>query len=150
MTRWVGLALAVPLLLAPGARAGAVEETIESHRDLETRLVMLGREDRPTPVTLEKGQALEFENQSLRQLIVTFQGDVKDKVHCGIIRPSEKAKSKAPWQLFAWDSGALTAVIPPGRFATLCSFDAGTYTYVVKEAGASTPRARTGTIEVTS
>ena len=41
----------------------------------------------------------------------------------------------APWQLFAWETGKLTATIPPGRFASVCSLMAGTYVYTTSTVG---------------
>jgi hypothetical protein len=53
--------------------------------------------------------------------------DIASRIHCGLVRPDAKAKSEAPWQLFAWTNGQLAATIPPGRFASVCSFAPGSY-----------------------
>ena len=37
---------------------------------------------------------------------------------------------QAPWQLFTWTDGKLRATIPPGRFASVCSLQEGSYAYV--------------------
>jgi hypothetical protein len=64
---------------------------------------------------------------------VTFTepADLRDKIHCGLVRPTAKAKAEVPWQLFTWQDKKLVASIPPGRFASVCSLAPGNYTYLV-------------------
>jgi hypothetical protein len=128
--------LVLSVLLALGvspARADHHEgEEVTAHSKHVMRAVVLDNVDiRPSTLTMERGESLVFENHSINPITVTFTepADVVEKIRCGLVRAKPSDESKAPWQLFAWQDGKLTATIPPGRFASVCSFMAGTYVY---------------------
>jgi hypothetical protein len=127
----IALGLATPL-----ARAG--REDPAAHTKQTMRTIILDNEDvKPARLTLAKGEVLEFENHSLHPMQITFTepADLPQKIRCGTIRATEDERSEAPWQLFAWRDGKLVGVIPPGRFASVCSFQEGTYTFLVARQG---------------
>ena len=127
------LILSLVLTLAvTRARAAHDEEDVTAHSKHPMRTVVLDNTDiRPSTLNMERGDALVFENHSNHPVKVTFTepDNVVEKIRCGLIRAKEKEAPKAPWQLFAWQDGKLTATLPPGRFASVCSLLAGTYTY---------------------
>jgi hypothetical protein len=81
--------------------------------------------------------ALVFENHSVHPITVTFTepADLPQKIRCGLIRKSANEKAQAPWQLFMWKDGKLAATIPPGRFASVCSLQQGSYAFVASREG---------------
>ena len=50
------------------------------------------------------------------------------------------------WQLFAWSDGQLRAVVPPGRFASICSLDPGNYSFITRRVGAQAAGRGGGTL----
>jgi hypothetical protein len=127
----LGLLLCVAAAAGPARAAG---EDAAAHARLRTHTIVLDNEDiRPSSTTMMSDEALVFENYSLHPIRLRFvePKDLHDRVRCGLIRGRRHDKSTLPWQLFAWDDGKLTAVIPPGRFASLCSFAQGDYSFLV-------------------
>jgi hypothetical protein len=133
--------LVVPAAVALALLAGTVrgeQEGLDAHARQPVRTVVLDTEDvRPASVTMATGDALVFENHSLQPIAVTFTDppDVRGKVRCGLVRPTPAAEGRAPWQLFAWEDERLRAVIPPGRFASVCSLAPGTYAFTAVRQG---------------
>jgi hypothetical protein len=137
------LVVLLPLILGLAVGARADRESLEAHTAHAPKVIVLDNEHvQPSELELGPHDALVFENHSIQPMKVRFTEpkDMANRIHCGLVRPSEKAKSEAPWQLFAWTNGQLTATIPPGRFASVCSFGEGTYAYLVSRLGAM-PRA---------
>jgi hypothetical protein len=127
------LALALALVLA-AAPALASHEDAAAHGKHPMKVIVLDNGIvRPSPLTLENDEVLEFENHSLHPMVVTFTEpeDLQDKIRCGLVRATEKEKSQVPWQLFSWQGKKLVASIPPGRFASVCSLAPGNYTFLV-------------------
>ncbi len=84
------------------------------------------------------GDTLVFENYSVRPMRITFteQADLRERIRCGLVKQKEAEKAQAPpQQLFAWSDGKLVGTIPPGRFASVCSFREGPYTFVTARLG---------------
>ena len=135
MTRalyWLAIPVACALVSGP---TRAAQEAAEEHAKHTEHTVVLDNQDiRPTSITMDAADALVFENQSLRPIVLTFTDppDMKDKIRCGLVKPTATSKSEAPWQLFAWQNGKLSATIPPGRFASVCSLAEGSYTFVAE------------------
>ena len=127
-------------LLALAVSVHAAEE-LTGHAKHPQKVVVLDA-DRIAPSNLQmsEGDVLVFENQSIHPIVVTFiePKDAGDKIHCSFVRKSEREKIKAPWLLFESSGGALSATIPPGRFASVCSLASGTYAYTAVQ-----PRLRT-------
>jgi hypothetical protein len=123
------LAGALSLRLALGA-----SEPIEAHTQYPLKTIILDATRlTPSEMTAAVGDALVFENHSVRPVRVTFVApdDAADHVRCGRVRQGAGEPPSAPWLLFAREQGKLTATIPPGRFASVCSLQKGTYDYVV-------------------
>jgi hypothetical protein len=87
----------------------------------------------PSALTMSRGDVLEFENDSgefMRFVFVEPQ-DQTDKIRCDLVDHTIARPDQAPWLLFDWGPGRrLTAVIPPGKFASACSLAPGHYAFV--------------------
>jgi hypothetical protein len=122
----------------------AASEPIEAHTQNPLKTIVLDT-TRLTPSEMRAavGDAVVFENHSVRPVRVTFvaPADAADHVRCGLVRRSAGEPPSAPWLLFVREQGTLTATIPPGRFASVCSLQKGTYDYVVVAADAAPPAA---------
>jgi hypothetical protein len=137
------LAILFPLIVGLAVGARADRESLEAHTAHPPKVIVLDNERvQPSALDLGPHDAIVFENHSVQAMQVRFiePKDMASRIHCGLVRPSAKAKSEAPWQLFAWTNGQLAATIPPGRFASVCSFSEGNYAYLVTRQGAM-PRA---------
>jgi hypothetical protein len=133
------LAILLPLVLGPAVGARADRESLEAHTAHTPKVIVLdNRHVQPSTLALGPHDAVVFENHSVHPMQVRFTEpvDMEKRIHCGLVRPSPKTKAEAPWQLFTWTNGQLTATIPPGRFASVCSFSEGTYAYLVTRQGA--------------
>ena len=132
-----GLAL-TGFALTLGVGAPARGEDVQAHLRAATHTVILDTEDvRPSTTTMAAGDAVAFQNYSLDVMRVTFvePADLKERIRCGLVKQNEAEKAQAPWQLFAWSDDKLVATIPPGRFASVCSFREGTYTFLANRLG---------------
>ena len=124
--------------LALGLGVGVVSarsEDLGAHARETPHTVILDNQDvRPSTTTMGAGDALVFENYSGHSVRITFTepADLKERIRCGLVKEKEAEKARAPWQLFAWSDGKLVGTIPPGRFASVCSFREGTYTFVTE------------------
>ena len=128
--------------LALGLGVGAVPargEDVGAHARQTPHAIILENLDvRPSTTTMGAGDTLVFENYSVDPIRITFTepADLRERIRCGLVKQTEAEKAHAPWQLFAWSDGKLVATIPPGRFASVCSFREGTYTFVTARVGA--------------
>lgn len=132
---------------ATRARAAHDEEDVTAHSKHAMRTVVLDNTDvRPSTLNMERGDALVFENHSQHPVTVTFTepADIVEKIRCGLIRTKESEQPKVPWQLFVLQNGKLTATLPPGRFASVCSLMAGTYTYTATPVSAGVKQTESG------
>ena len=134
--------LVLSILLALGASPARADhhdqEEVTAHSKHAMRTVVLDNVDiRPSTLNMERGDSLVFENHSTSPITVTFTepADIVEKIRCGLVRAKASEEAKAPWQLFVWQDGKLTATIPPGRFASVCSLLAGTYVYTTSTVG---------------
>jgi hypothetical protein len=134
--------LALSIVLALGVSLARADhhdqEDVTAHSKHAMRTVVLDNVDiRPSALTMERGEALVFENHSTSPITLTFiePADIVEKIRCGLVRAKASDEAKAPWQLFVWQDGKLTATIPPGRFASVCSLMAGTYVYNTTSVG---------------
>jgi hypothetical protein len=87
----------------------------------------------PSALTMNRGDVLEFENDSGQFVKVVFMDpdDQTDKIRCSLIDHTTARPYQEPWLLFDWGAGRrLTATMPPGRFASACSLVPGRYTFV--------------------
>jgi hypothetical protein len=148
----------LPLLAASPALAE--HEGPEAHARGTTKTIVFDSADiRPEEVKLGRGEVLSFINHSTHPMQVTFiePADLAKRVRCGLVRDAKaKGDPAAPWALFAFgDDGKLAARVPPGQFASVCSFEPGHYTFTAEtighqtqSAGASGVLPRKGQIDV--
>lgn len=128
MTKLAALLLAAVAVTVP-ARA---DEDASSHADQPHKTVIVGKSGTlPSDLTMDKGDVLVFENYTSGAVTIRFTepAEQADKIHCGLVRP-KASKNAPPWAKFAFDANKrLTATLPPGQFASLCSLAPGNYVY---------------------
>jgi len=124
------LALLLALTSAP---ALAEHEDGKAHDHGPKKTIVLDNDDiRPSSLEMAAGDVLAFQNTSTQPMRVVFTDpkDLVDKVRCGAIRNAkDKGTPSAPWALFMWNDGKLSADVPPGQFASVCSLAAGHYAF---------------------
>jgi len=136
--------LALGLLLATGIAWAA--EDVHSHASAPHKTIVLDT-DRvsPSALVIDKQDVIEFENYAGNPMTIVFvePADQLEKIHCHLIDAKPTSESKAPWLLFEWNAKhQLTATIPPGQFASLCSLAPGDYAFVSKAAPKARPEAQ--------
>ena len=137
MTSRPAVVVMLVLVLAP-AMVRAAGEPLGAHTQRPPKWIIIDNERiQPSSLDMTTQDALVFENHSTRPVTIDFiePADLRDRIHCGLIRPGAKTKSNVPWQLFVWNDGKLAATIPPGRFASVCSLQQGTYAFTVAPLG---------------
>jgi hypothetical protein len=146
--RTVSIVIAVALALPLGS-ARADEEGLESHTRTAPRTIVLdNRQIQPASLDMTAADAIDFENHATQAMIVTFTDppDMQDKIRCHLIRRTAAEKGRAAWQLFAWTNDRLSATIPPGRFASVCSLTPGSYAYTVTRQGVGARQSTSGVL----
>jgi hypothetical protein len=141
---WSALCLA--LVAAP---AVAEDEAPAAHARGTSKTITLDGDDiRPSRTTLDHGEVVSFVNYSTQPVQVTFTepGDLERKIRCGLVGAAKEKRAAAPWALFAWQDGKLLANVPPGQFASICSFDPGTYTFTAASVGQRTRQSGAGSV----
>ena len=134
------IAFLASALLALGVARTWAAEGVEAHTTHAPKTIILDNERvQPSDLQMAPSDAVVFENHSVHPITVTFTepSDLADKIRCGLVRKSAKEKTQVPWQLFAWNNGKLTATIPPGRFASVCSLREGSYAYLASRQDAA-------------
>jgi hypothetical protein len=120
------------LLLLDRIPVLAAEEGLEAHSKHNIQTITLdGNDVRPAQASLDHGDVLAFANYSARpvRVIFTEPANLKDKVRCGLVQGNEKHAPAGPWALFTWENEKLSATVPPGQFASVCSLEPGSYTF---------------------
>jgi len=118
--------------------AGAAERGSPDVRRSHTITVVDSGLLSPGAVTIGHGESVEFANYSSEAIEVVFTEpkDRTDEVRCQVTRDSDRNAGSGPtvrWPLFAnGPSNHPTVTIPPGRYATACSFSPGQYAFVTK------------------
>ena len=130
------LALLLALASAP---ALAEHEDGKAHDHGPKKTIVLDNHDiRPSALEMNHGDVLAFENHSTHPMRLTFTDpkDLIDKIRCSAIRNAkDKGTPSAPWALFMWNDGKLSADVPPGQFASVCSLAAGHYAFSATSIG---------------
>jgi hypothetical protein len=130
------LALLLALTTAP---ALAEHEDGKAHDHGPKKTIVFDNDDiRPSSLEMNHGDVLAFENHSTQPMRVQFTDpkDLVDKIRCGAIRSAkDKGTPSAPWALFVWNDGKLSADVPPGQFASMCSLAAGHYAFTANGIG---------------
>ncbi|MCW5891615.1 MAG: hypothetical protein KIT14_13840 [bacterium] len=128
------LVLTACLSLVVAAVPVRADEDASSHAKHKTQTITLG-EDLiiPSDSTMSADEVLVFQNQSFNLLRVAFipPPDLKDKIRC-TWATSDPGK-RPPWGLFQFEGDRLVGLIPPGRFASVCSFAPGSYAFLVRK-----------------
>jgi hypothetical protein len=118
--------------------AGAAEQVASNVRRSHTITVVDSGLLSPGAVTIGHGESVEFTNYSSEAIEVVFTEpkDHADEVRCQISRDSDRNSGTGPavrWPFFVnGPSNHPTMTIPPGRYATACSFSPGQYAFVTK------------------
>ena len=97
----------------------------------------------PSALTMSRDDVLEFENYSGHAMLLVFvePRDQADKIRCRMSGAEVADPSRARWLRFGWSLGQrLTATIPPGRFASVCSLAPGQYAFVARQVSGYLPR----------
>ena len=138
MTRRNSLVLmTLPLALAAGI-ASAAENGGRPATASHKVITIDGELIRPSALVMREDDVLEFVNYSTTRVMLVFvePQDQVDKIRCHLINSKNGDPDKVPWQLFGWGpSNQLTAIIPPGRFVSVCSLVPGQYAFVTKQVG---------------
>ncbi len=128
-------ALFLAAMVAPGV-ARAEHENADVHVHGQTKTITVDNTDvRPESLTMDHGDVLGFTNSSTHPVNITFiePQDLKKKIRCGFVHAKgEKHAPTEEWARFSWRDGKLVANIPPGRFASVCSLEPGTYVYTAQ------------------
>ena len=135
--------LFLALLLALASRPALAEhEGPDAHSHGATQTITLdGNDIRPSNTTINHGDIISFVNYSTHPVQVTFTepADLEQKIRCGLVHGAKtKDAPSAPWALFTWTDGKLVGNVPPGRFASVCSLEPGTYSFTAQIVGQST------------
>jgi hypothetical protein len=118
--------------------AGAADQRSPDVRSPHTITVIDSGLLSPGAVTIGHGESLEFANYSSEaiEIVFTEPKDRADEVRCQLTRDPDRTAGSGPmvrWPLFAnGPTHHLTVTIPPGRYATACSFSPGRYAFVTK------------------
>ena len=139
-TTLLRLALAALLTLAI-APAYAEHEGPEGHAHGASQTIVIdGKDVRPSITTMSHDEVASFLNYSTNPVRITFtDAGMEKRIRCGLVHAKGKAPS-APWALFTWDDGKLVGNVPPGQFASVCSFEPGSYSFTAQVIGHQTPR----------
>ena len=127
----LSLALSLALSAAP---ALAEQESPEAHAKGVTQTITLdGNDVRPSTTSMSHDDIISFVNYSTHPIEVTFTEptDLEKKIRCGLVHGKEKTPS-APWAVFNWQDGKLVGDVPPGKFASVCSLEPGTYAFTAR------------------
>ena len=95
----------------------AVEEPLGAHTQHAPKTIVIDNDHiDPSSVDMSAQDAVLFENHSTRPIAVTFiePADLRDRIRCGLIHGDAKERS---------------------RFASLCSLQGGSYSFVIARLG---------------
>jgi plastocyanin len=109
----------------------ANHEGPDAHAKHDTKTIVLdGNDVRPARTTMGHGDIVTFVNYSTHPARVTFSDpELVKKIRCSLVRGREADAPAAPWALFTWEDGKLVGNVPPGQFASVCSFEPGIYAF---------------------
>lgn len=128
------LILTVCLSLVVAAAPARADEDANAHTKHKSQTINIGDDAIiPSDLTMSADDVLVFQNQSFNLMRVTFipPPDLKANVRCGWMTQDES--KRPPWSLFSYEGDRLVGLIPPGRFASVCSFQPGSYSFLVRK-----------------
>jgi hypothetical protein len=99
------------------------------------RKIVIGDGDviSPPALMMSRDDVLEFENDSgqLMRLIFVEPQDQIEKIRCKPIDHTIARPDETLWMVFGWGPGRrLAALIPPGKFSSVCALVPGHYAFV--------------------
>ena len=132
------------LALALGAGIAFAPEDMHGGAVVAHKIMLVDDElISPSALTMNRDDVLEFENYSGHVMLLIFvePRDQADKIRCHLTDAEGADPSRARWLRFGWTPGQrLTATIPPGRFASVCSLAPGQYAFVARQLSGVLPR----------
>ena len=132
----IGRTLIAVMMLAAAvtSRIASASEDLDGRAGASRKIVMRDEEFiSPSTLTMNRDDVLEFENESgeFMRFVFLEPKDQTEKIRCHLVDHTMARPDQAPWLLFDYDPGRrLTAVIPPGKFASACSLAPGQYAFV--------------------
>ena len=134
----IGRTVIVLMMLAAAVTSGlaSTSEEMDGRGRAARKIVMHDDElISPSALTMNRDDVLEFENDSgqLIRLVFVEPEDQREKVRCHLVNRTSARPDDTPRLVLDWDAGQrLTAIIPPGTFASVCSLAPGRYAFVAR------------------
>ena len=134
----IGRTVIVLMMLAAAVASGMASASEELEGRVRTaRKIVMHDDDliSPSALTMNRDDVLEFENDSgqLMRLVFVEPEDQREKVRCHLVNRTSARPDETPRLVLDWGAGQrLTAIIPPGRFASACSLAPGRYVFVAR------------------
>ena len=143
MARWVFAALALlatGALTACGVQTGSSSKTASSPGATQKTITLGATRIEPDDLTMASTDVLTFMNTAVDPLQVEFikPPSQAGKIGCHVADPKSVTPGETPWATFSQNAeGHFAAMVPPGRFPSVCTLAPGPYTYVVKRLSAN-------------
>ena len=134
----IGRTVMVLMMLAAAVTSGMASASDEMEgRGRSARKIVMHDDEliSPSALTMNRDDVLEFENDSgqLMRLVFVEPEDQREKVRCHLVNRMSARPDETPRLVLDWDAGTrLTTIIPPGRFASVCSLAPGRYAFVAR------------------
>ena len=134
----IGRTVIVLMMLAAAVASGMASASEELEGRVRTaRKIVMHDDDliSPSALTMNRDDVLEFENDSgkFMRLVFVEPEDQREKVRCHLVNRTSARPDETPRLVLDWDAGTrLTTIIPPGRFASVCSLAPGRYAFVAR------------------
>jgi len=134
----IGRTVMVLMMLAAAMTSGMASASDEMEgRGRSARKIVMHDDEliSPSALTMNRDDVLEFENDSgqLMRLVFVEPEDQREKVRCHLVNRTSARPDETPRLVLDWDAGTrLTTIIPPGRFASVCSLAPGRYAFVAR------------------
>jgi len=134
----IGRTVMVLMMLAAAMTSGMASASDEMEgRGRSARKIVMHDDEliSPSALTMNRDDVLEFENDSgqLMRLVFVEPEDQREKVRCHLVNRTSARPDETPRVVLDWDAGTrLTTIIPPGRFASVCSLAPGRYAFVAR------------------
>lgn len=134
------------VLLTLSATGSGAPEAERNHFGGEHKTIRIDVDQvSPSQLTMGPHDVLEFENYAFNPMTIQFTDppDQANRIHCELAHhPAKPAPGEDPWIFFQFNpQGQLSATIPPGRFASVCSLAPGRYVFVSHQSPRMTTQA---------
>ena len=137
----IGRTVIAVMMLAVVVRSGIASASEDAAGRVAAAQRIIMRDDdviSPSALTMSRSDVLEFENDSgkFMRLVFVEPEDQREKVRCHLVNRTSARPDETPRLVLDWDAGTrLTTIIPPGRFASVCSLAPGRYAFVATHEG---------------